>query len=46
MTELTNVEIAEVSGGIITQLLIAIAVYDAVTDFAKGYAEGVEASQR
>jgi lactobin A/cerein 7B family class IIb bacteriocin len=46
MIELTEVEIAEVSGGIIPQLLIAIAVYDAVTDFAKGYAEGVEASKR
>ena len=46
MTELNEVEIAEVSGGFIPQLLIAIAVYDAVTDFAKGYAEGVEASKR
>ncbi|MEP6906494.1 MAG: class IIb bacteriocin, lactobin A/cerein 7B family [Pseudoxanthomonas sp.] len=46
MKELTEVEVAEVSGGFIPQILVAIAIYDAVTDFAKGYAEGVEASKR
>lgn len=42
MKELTALECERVSGGVIAQILIGIAVYDAVTDFAKGFVEGVK----
>lgn len=42
MKELTIDECTQASGGFIPQILLAIAVYDAVTDFAKGFADGVK----
>lgn len=43
MQVLKEQELGGVSGGFWAQVLVAIAVYDAVTDFAEGFAAGSEA---
>jgi|GEM_PF-5842525 len=42
MKALTKEECEQISGGILAQILIGIAIYDAVTDFMKGFADGVK----
>lgn len=42
MKELTKEEYEQVSGGIFAQILVGIAIYDAVSDFAKGFIDGVK----
>lgn len=43
MQQLNSKDINNVSGGLWPQVLVAIAVYDAASDFIKGFSEGVNA---
>lgn len=46
MKELTSIECTQISGGNpLAAIVAAIAIYDAVTDFAEGFAEGVESEK-
>jgi hypothetical protein len=44
MQQLNSEDINNVSGGFWGKVLIAIAVYDAATDFIKGFNEGINAN--
>lgn len=46
MKELTSIECDQVSGGNpLAAIVLAIAIYDGLTDFAEGFAEGVESER-
>lgn len=46
MKELTSIECNQVSGGNpLAAIALAIAIYDAATDFAEGFSEGVESEK-
>jgi hypothetical protein len=46
MKELTCIECNQVSGAnLLAAIVLAIAIYDGVTDFAEGFSEGVKSER-